>query len=213
MRVEIKVFQKEVYEAAGKVCGRMEEMMETSYYTDEELKELGFAHVGHDVQISCKTSIYGAKNIWIGNHVRIDDFCVLSGKITFGNYIHVAVMTGLFGGTAGITFEDYSGISSRCAVYAATDDYSGDYMTNPTVPEKFTHVIEEEVVIGKYVDIGTGSTVLPGVKIGEGCAFGAMTLVGKSTPPWGFYMGYQCIRIKERSQGLLQLDISELEES
>lgn len=57
--------------------------MATSFYSDEELQQMGFAHVGHDVMISRKASIYGASNIWIGNHVRVDDFCVLSGKITF----------------------------------------------------------------------------------------------------------------------------------
>ena len=145
----------------------MEREMATSFYSDEELQQMGFAHVGHDVMISRKASIYGASNIWIGNHVRVDDFCVLSGKITFGNYIHVAVTTTLFGGTAGITFEDYTGISSHCAVYAASDDYSGDFMTNPTVPEKFTNVIEEPVVIKKYSNIGAGCIILPGVTIGS----------------------------------------------
>ena len=137
----------------------MEREMATSFYSEEELQQMGFAHVGHDVMISRKASIYGASNIWIGNHVRVDDFCVLSGKITFGNYIHVAVTTTLFGGTAGITFEDYTGISSHCAVYAASDDYSGDFMTNPTVPEKFTNVIEEPVVIKKYSNIGAGCII------------------------------------------------------
>lgn len=187
--------------------------MATSFYTDEELQEMGFAHVGCDVKISRKASIYGAANIRIGNHVRIDDFCVLSGKITFGNYVHVAVSTVLFGGTAGITFEDYTGISSRCGVYATTDDYSGEYMTNPTVPEKFTHVIDEPVVIKKHSIIGTGSTILQGVTIAEGCALAAMTLATRDTKPWGIYMGYQCMRVKDRSQELLNMDISELEES
>ena len=168
--------------------------MATSFYSEEELQQMGFAHVGHDVMISRKASIYGASNIWIGNHVRVDDFCVLSGKITFGNYI-----------------EDYTGISSHCAVYAASDDYSGDFMTNPTVPEKFTNVIEEPVVIKKYSNIGAGCIILPGVTIAEGCALCAMTLATKDTKPWGIYLGYQCIRIKERSQKMLELDISELE--
>lgn len=185
--------------------------MATSFYSEEELKEIGFAHVGHDVCISRKASIYGAEDIWIGNHVRIDDFCVLSGKIKFGNYIHVAVMTALFGGTAGIVFEDYTGISSRCAVYATTDDYSGEYMTNPTVPEEFTHVIDEPVVIEKHSIIGTGSTILPGVTLKEGTALCAMTLATKDTKPWGIYMGYQCVRVKERSRELLKMDISGLE--
>ena len=187
--------------------------MTTSFYSEEEIKKMGFAHIGHDVQISRKASIYGAKNIWIGNHVRIDDFCVLSGKITLGNYIHIAVSTVLFGGTAGIIFEDYTGISSRCGVYATTDDYSGDYMTNPTVPAKYTNVIDEPVVIKKHSIIGTGSTILQGVSIEEGCALCAMTLATKDTKPWGIYMGYQCVRVKERSRELLNLDISELEEA
>ena len=52
----------------------MEREMATSFYSEEELQQMGFAHVGHDVMISRKASIYGASNIWIGNHVRVDDF-------------------------------------------------------------------------------------------------------------------------------------------
>ena len=84
-------------------------------------------------------------------------------------------------------------------------------MTNPTVPEKFTNVIEEPVAIKKYSNIGAGCIILPGVTIAEGCALCAMTLATKDTKPWGIYLGYQCIRIKERSQKMLELDISELE--
>ena len=186
--------------------------MITSFYTQEELQEIGFAHIGHNVQISRKASIYGTKNIWIGNHVRIDDFCVLSGKITLGNYIHIAVASVLFGGTAGIVFEDYTCISSRCGVYATTDDYSGDYMTNPTVPSEYTNVVDKPVVIKKHAIVGTGSTILPGVTIEEGCSLGAMTLARKDTKPWGIYVGCKCERVKERSMKLLNMDISKLEE-
>ncbi len=85
--------------------------------------------------------------------------------------------------------------------------------TNPTVPQEFTHVIEAPVVIGKHSIIGTGSTILQGVTIAEGCALCAMTLATRDTKPWGIYMGYQCVRIKERSQALLQMDIRKLEEA
>jgi galactoside O-acetyltransferase len=97
-------------------------------------------------------------------------------------------------------------------VYATTDDYSGEYMTNPTVPSEYTNVIDQPVVIKKHSIIGTGSTILPGVTIEEGCALCAMTLITKDTKPWGIYMGYQGVRIKERSQELLKMDISKLEE-
>lgn len=177
-----------------------------SFYSEDELKEIGFAKIGSNVLISKKTSFYGAEKMTIGSNVRIDDYCVLSGKIDIGNYVHIAVFNGVFGGTEGIVFEDYSGLSSRCAVYATTDDYSGEFMTNPTVPSEYTNIISKRVVIGKHVDIGTGSTVLPGVIIGEGCSFGTMTLIARNTEPWGFYMGLQCIRLKERSKKLLDYE-------
>ena len=65
----------------------------TSFYTEEELKGLGFRHIGNGVCISRKASIYGAQNISLGDHVRIDDFCILSGRIEIGSYVHVAAAT------------------------------------------------------------------------------------------------------------------------
>lgn len=78
----------------------------TSFYTEEELKGLGFRHIGNGVCISRKASIYGAQNISLGDHVRIDDFCILSGRIEIGSYVHVAAYTALYGGSDGIFIED-----------------------------------------------------------------------------------------------------------
>lgn len=69
-----------------------------SFYSENELSSLGFKAVGHDVQISRKASFYGAGNMVIGNHVRIDDFCILSGNITLENFIHIAAGTLVFAG-------------------------------------------------------------------------------------------------------------------
>ena len=51
-----------------------------SFYSKEELKEIGFKKYGENVLISRKTSIYNPEKIIIGNNVRIDDFCILSRK-------------------------------------------------------------------------------------------------------------------------------------
>ena len=112
----------------------------------------------------------------------------------------------LFGGEDGILLRDYVGISSRSAVYAASDDYSGHFMTNPTVPEKYRHIISKTVYMEKHVLIGTGCTVLPGVMIGEGTSVGSMSLVNKSLDAWGIYVGVPCRRMKERSKDLLLLE-------
>lgn len=180
--------------------------LSTSFYTQEELLEIGFTSVGNDVLISRKTSIYGAEHISIGNHVRIDDFAILSGNITIGSYVHIAAATLLFGGNAGIVIQDFATLSSRTAIYAVSDDYSGEYMTNPMTPEKYKNIIEEKVIIGKHVIIATGCTILPGVSLGEGCAVGAMSLIKKDVEPWSMVAGTPARYIKQRSRKLLELE-------
>ena len=177
-----------------------------SYFSEEELSGLGLKSVGKDVRLSRKASIYGADRISIGNHVRIDDFCILSGRIEIGNYVHINPFTGIFAGTAGVFLADFSNFASRVTIYAVSDDYSGDYMTSPLLPNDLTNIRQAAIFIEKHVIIGTGSTILPGIRIGEGCAIGAMSLVKENCIPWGIYAGIPCQLIKPRSRGLLELE-------
>lgn len=55
-----------------------------SFYSSEELKNLGLKSMGEHVLISRNCCIYGADHISIGHDVRIDDFCVISGNIVNG---------------------------------------------------------------------------------------------------------------------------------
>lgn len=180
--------------------------MSTSYYSGEELSKIGFGSIGKNVKISKKTSIYNPSRISIGNDVRVDDYCVLSGHIILGNNVHLAVYCSIFAGETGVILNDFCGVSSRTAIYAESDDYSGLYLTNPTIDNSFRGIICGQVVLGKYVIIGTGSTILPGVTIGEGSAVGSMSLVNKSLDSWGIYVGIPCKYIKERSKHLLELE-------
>lgn len=180
--------------------------MQTSFYSKDELKEIGFKAVGENVSISRNTQIYGAEKMIIGNNVRIDDFCVLSGAIELEDYIHIAIYSALFAGDTGIKMESFSGLSSRCVIYAESDDYSGNYLTNPTVNEEFKDTVRGKVILEKHVILGTGTTVLPGVRIGEGSSVGSMSLVNKDLESWGIYFGIPCRRKKERSQKLLLLE-------
>ncbi len=176
----------------------------TGYYSREDLLQLGFESVGEDVQISEKACFYGAGNMRIGNHVRIDDFCIFIGDITLGDYIHIAGYVGLHASKGSITIKSFSTLSSRVAVYAASDDYSGAYMTNSVVPKELTHTIFSDIVIGKHVVVGTGSTILPGAILPDGVAIGAMSLVKTKLDPWAIYAGIPCKKIKERTKKLLR---------
>lgn len=178
-------------------------MTVTSFYSQEELQSFGFKSIGENVLLSRKASVYSPDRISIGDNARIDDFCILSGNISIGKYVHIAASCLLYGGEEGIVFEDFTGASSRCAVYAISDDFSGKSMANPTIPEQFRSVIRGRVIVRKYALIGTGCTVLPGSIIGEGSAIGAMSLVKSPLDEWGIYAGIPCRRIKEREKGIL----------
>lgn len=180
--------------------------MSNSFLSQDELKELHFSSIGDAVLISRKASIYGAEKIRIGDNVRIDDFCILSGKITIGNYIHIAAYTALYGGDKGIVIQDFANISSKISIYSISDDYSGETMTNPMIPDEFKNVKSEKVVIERHVIIGSGCVVLPGVVLREGSSFGAMTLINRSSEPWSINAGIPFRKLRDRSKELLKLE-------
>lgn len=177
-----------------------------SFYNEEELRMLGLASYGENVLISRNAKIYGANNISIGNNVRVDDFCILSGKIKIGNNVHIAAGVYIFAGESGVFLNDFSGISSRTAIYAMSDDYTGKYMTNPTIPDRFRNVSGGFVYIGRHSLIGTGCTILPGVKIGDGASIGAMSLVNKDVEEYTMNVGIPCKKIKDRSKEMLEYE-------
>ncbi len=178
-----------------------------TFYSEEELENLGLKGYGKNVLISRNAILYNPEELEIGNNARIDDFTTISGKVTIGDYVHIAQFCGLYGGEAGITMMDFSGLSSRVVIYATSNDYSGNSLTNPTVPEKYKTTDKNlPVILGKHVVVGCVSVVLPGVVIGEGSSIGAMTLCVKSLEPWGIYAGIPAKRLKERSKLLLELE-------
>lgn len=184
----------------------------TSFYSEEELKEIGFKSLGKNVLLSRNTCIYGAGKISIGDNSRIDDFALLSGNITIGKHVHIAAYTGLFAGSAGIVVEDFCGISAHCSVYAASDDYSGQALTNPTVPDEYKCVTEKRVTFERHSLVGAGSVVLPGVHIGEGASFGSMSLITKDAKPWTMYVGAPAKELRPRDRKPLELEKQLLED-
>lgn len=179
-----------------------------AFYTQLELRKFGFAALGRDVLISDKATIYNAAHIHIGDNVRIDDFVILSageGGIHLGKHVHIACYVSLIG-KARITLDDFSGISSRSAIYSSNDDYSGNFLTGPTVPDEYKNVSHKEVRIGRHVVVGAFGCVLPGVSIGDGSATGAYSLVNKDVPAGVIAAGVPVKVLKERSSRMFDLE-------
>lgn len=175
-----------------------------SFYSQEELKEIGFKSYGENVLISRKASIYSPERIKIGNNVRIDDFCILSGNVEIGNYVHISAYVALYG-KEGILIKDFCGCSARCTIYSVTDDFSGEYMISPMVPNELTNITGGKVVLEKYVQLGANTVVMPDISIKEGTAVGAMSFVNKNLEEWSIYAGIPCKKIKERNKNIIKL--------
>ncbi|MBK8793349.1 MAG: acyltransferase [Holophaga sp.] len=176
----------------------------------DKIQQMGFKYIGNNVLISDKASIYNTKNISIGSYSRIDDFAILSagdGGIKIGCYVHIACHTSMMG-QGEIALDDFSGISSRVAIYSSSDNYDGEWMTNPCVPENLRSTYHKPVHLGKHVVVGTGSTILPGVKLCDGCAVGAMSLVNNSFEALSIILGVPAVFKKRRKNNIYNLEKS-----
>lgn len=176
----------------------------TSFYSEEELSRLGLKSYGNNVLISRKCSIYAPEKLSIGDNVRIDDFCILSGDILLGSHIHISAYSALYGSN-GIIMEDYTGMSPRTTIYSAMDDFSGDYLIGPIHSKNLTNITGGIVKVCRYSQLGANSIMFPSSQLSEGSVLGAMSLLKCMSEPWSIYAGIPAAKIKERSRNLLTL--------
>jgi dTDP-4-amino-4,6-dideoxy-D-glucose acyltransferase len=178
-----------------------------SWLTNNELIEMGFGFLGRNILLSSKGSYYNPKNIYLGDNVRIDDFCIVSagdGGIRIGRNVHISAFASIVG-QAPIDFEDFSGISNKVAVFSSTDDFVKG-MTNPTIPDQFRRLKHIPVRLGRHAVVGSNSVLLPGSELGEGTSVGALSVVRGKLEPWSVYMGNPAKRIMARSRGIIDLE-------
>lgn len=168
---------------------------------------MGFARVGENCAISRNCTIVGLSRITIGDNVRVDGFTSIiatGDKVRIGSHVQICIGC-VLGAKGGITLDDYSSLSHGVRILTAVDDFGGRHMTNSTLPHDVLGVQVAPVRIGRYVPVGSGTLILPGVEIGEGAAIGAMSLVRQSLEGWKIYSGNPVTEIGERSRDLLDL--------
>lgn len=165
-------------------------MSVTNYYSQDELSQLGLGSFGSDVRISRRASLYGLSMMYLGDHVRIDDFTVITAreKMTFGNYVHISCLSFLHGHRS-IEIGDFAQVSSRVGIFTSSAEM-GDGFSHPLLPSSVKqNPPHAPIKLEHYCVVGTGSTILQGVTLGEGCAVGAHSLVSQSLPEWSLCFG------------------------
>jgi galactoside O-acetyltransferase len=164
--------------------------MKSSFFSSEELLELNLKHLGKNVLISRFAALYQPEKLSIGDHSRIDDFCLISGDVSIGRNVHIAAYAALYG-AYGITLEDFSSVSARVTIYSASDDFVfGAGLTNPTIPDRYRKVSDKgPVLIKKHATVGCHSVILPDSTIAEGASVGALSIVRGELEPWSINAG------------------------
>lgn len=173
---------------------------------EAELRELGVGRVGENVAVHETCVLVDMEAISFGDNVRIDPFTLLSaagGWLRFGDFIHVSSNCSILA-ASGVEVGDFANLSAGVRIFSRTDDYSGEFLTNPTVPPAFTNPpAERPVRLGRHVILGANAIVLPEVEIGEGAAVGAGALVRRSLEPWGIYAGVPAKFLRNRRQDIV----------
>jgi acetyltransferase-like isoleucine patch superfamily enzyme len=157
--------------------------MQSPYFSKEELLEFGFKTVGENTQVSRKVSIYGVSGS-IGNRTRIDDFCILKGRLEIGACVHIAAFVAMGGHRDyPITCKDCSAVSSHSSIFTGTADYRAAAISNPTVEEDMQANIFGPVTFEEGVVVGAHCVVLPNVVVGYATSVGANLVIHKSLDP------------------------------
>ena len=153
------------------------------YFSVKELKKKGFKKIGKNVQISKNVNFYNFRGS-IGSNCRIDDNCVFIGKISIGNYVHIAAFNLLSASRHNnkITVSNFTGIGPRCYISCSTEDYLADDISNPTINKKLRkNIIFSDIVIGENVLVGAGCTIIPRnnkrINIGNNVSIATNTII------------------------------------
>jgi acetyltransferase-like isoleucine patch superfamily enzyme len=192
--------------------------MRNDFLDDDEITALGIAAVGRDVRISRHAIFFAPDRTILGDHSRIDAFCIISAGVDgvrIGRNVHISAYTAILG-RAKVEIGDFATISARCTIFSSSDDYSGLTMGNATVPERYRGTTDAPVIVQPHAIVGAGSILLPGITIGESACVGAASLVKVNVMPLDVVAGVPARVIGRRRQehrGLTERLLQEEERS
>ena len=131
---------------------------------------------------------------------KLDGFCLIYAgvylthtyEIRLGR--HVAINSGaVLDGRGGIKIGDYTMIGSHSCIVSASHGYQKGF-----VPIALQKQQMKPVTIGNDVWVGANTTILGGIKIGEGAIIGANAVVTKNVAPYTIVGGVPARLIRKR---------------
>lgn len=155
-----------------------------------------FRKLGKGVVFEKGVLVFHPENIEIGDNVYIGHYTILKGYykniMKIGD--HSWIGQGCFlHGAGGLTIGKAVGIGP--GVIILTSQHKD---INKEIPVYFSPLEFAEVVLEDGCDIGAGSIILPGVRIGEGAIVGAGSVVTKDVGSYEVWAGVPAKKLRSR---------------
>lgn len=157
-------------------------MSNNIFFDKSELKSCGA-----NVIIGKTVRIRNPELVEIGANSIIDDFTLISGKVSIGNYVHIGSSCSLQAGDTGISLGNFSSLAAGVRIYAVSSDFIRCSFDSACYPRNLVQgSIKKEVKLGDHNQIGANSVILPGVMLPTGFACSAMVKLEENYnyKPW-----------------------------
>jgi acetyltransferase-like isoleucine patch superfamily enzyme len=174
------------------------EFKATSYGTGRFDRDQ-FASIGENVVIEDGVLVFMPEKIRIGSNVYIGHNTILRGydrgEMVIGDDTWIGQMC-YINSAGGVKIGSRVGIGPCVKIMTSEHKEEGR-----AVPVLMSTLEFAGVVVEDDGDIGIGSTVLPGVRVGRGAIVGAGAVVTRDVEPFSIVAGVPARKIGERPQG------------
>jgi len=161
-----------------------------------EFKLEDFHYLGKDVIFEKGVLVFHPENIEIGDNVYIGHYTIIKGY--YKNFMSIGAHSWIgqncfLHSAGGLRIEEAVGIGPNVTILTSSHE-----ILNGNIPVIFSRLEFGEVVLEEGCDIGAGSIILPGLRIGKGAIIGAGSVVTKDIPPFEIWAGVPAQKVRKR---------------
>jgi len=143
--------------------------------------------IGSNVIFEPGALVFHPEQISLGNNIYVGHYCILKGyhrnEMIVGDNVWIGQHCFLHS-AGGLTIGNNVGIGPGVRIHTARHIEQGR-----VVPIVFAPVEDAPVVIEEDADLGIGSIVMPGVRVGRGAQIGAGAVVTQDVPAFAIAAG------------------------
>jgi galactoside O-acetyltransferase len=158
---------------------------------NEDIKKT-LGSCGSNVSIGFCTTFTNPSQVFLGDNVRIDPYCLITTGLTTGNNVQVMSHTVFSGGSAQkVILGNWSFVGYQSLLVCASEDYEGTYGPVNEYFFKGNKIFRGDIQFGDYSGVASQVMVMPGAILPEGCTVGAKSFVYSKDDltSWSIFLG------------------------